>query len=157
MGGFSIAAVDAKDKLGPGTDCRLDLARIETVDRDAKSFGNKNAHGVADPGPGAAGIAPDVDDVRAAESKTLGFIQKLPSLQARGMIDFRQDLDVVSAIVFPPASGLAECLGQVAQICRSADHRPADLVFQLAQVAGTESGDKDAVDVSSHGEVPADP
>ena len=56
-------------------------------------------HGVADAGPGRAGVAADVDDVGPGGAVALGLGEQVGSGQARGVVDLGEDGDVVAAVI----------------------------------------------------------
>ena len=98
-GSVAVAAIDAKDELRAGADGRRDLARVETVDGDAKALGHQGARRVGDACPGPAGIAADVDDIGAGSAQTACLLQKLCAGQLRRVIDFGDNGNVVGPVV----------------------------------------------------------
>ena len=60
---LAVGRVDAQDQVGPGGDGRGDLDRVEAVDRDAMTPVAQGRDRVADPAPGSAGVAAQVDPI----------------------------------------------------------------------------------------------
>ena len=74
------------------------------------------------------------------------------------MIDLGEDLDVVGAVAFPPARGLAEMAGQVAKVLGAElDRDLARLLPYGVEVAAAVTGKDHPVDAGRNLEVPADP
>ena len=104
VGGLvAIAGVDAQDELGSRRDGLGHLDRVEAVNRDPEADVAQGLDGIADAGPGAPGVAAQIDHVGTVSRELLGLGDQLDPGELRRMIDLRQDLDVIGPIPLPVA------------------------------------------------------
>ncbi len=73
------------------------------------------------------------------------------------MVDFGNDFNVIGAIIVLLVGMQSERFGEIAQVGRPTNYRFAQVSLQFVQVACTEPGKVNAVDMRSHAEVTADP
>src|SRR5436309_3099215 len=88
---------------------------MHAIDRDAMAGLDKRFDGVGDAGPGVAGVTAEINHIGAVGFEARRPGEDLLPRQSRGVIDFGDDLDVVTAIV-GRAVLLSEVGGQFAQV-----------------------------------------
>src|SRR5262249_44886701 len=125
-GVLDVAAVDAQHQLRPGINSGADLLWVETVNRDAVALGAEGADGLADAVPGRARVAAQVGDVGASVAVVASQGENLVQRQSRRVVDFSVNGDVVRPVARWWSALLAEELGQVAEVLRTALGGAAD-------------------------------
>src|SRR5690606_31660223 len=114
------------------------------------------AHRFREMGERLAGRAADVDHVRAARAVVRGALEDLLDAQPRGVVDLREDLDVVRPVV-AAHRGEPEVLRDLAEIPGPLLRGDAEAGLQDLLVTLYAPREQDQVDVRRRLEEPGDP
>ena len=150
-GDAEVASVDAQHECRARVDRGANLLGDEAVDAHADARRHELAHDIAERGEGEAWRAADVDVVGARVAEAKGLAHDRIAREARRVVDLRDDLDVPRAVVLA-RGGLAEELGDLAQILRALVDAHGEPICDRLGRALAESGDQHEIGACGYGE-----